>query len=141
MKCSNCGIEVPDTSRFCLGCGKDITGKAPPQGEEDSSFNIYSMLLLSISFMMFFFSLIPLFIGEWVGAVLMDSVGVLMVVVALINIWSSRKHAEKLAQQRQEAEERMQKAREAALAKIKCRYCGGLNDHSALKCETCGATL
>jgi hypothetical protein len=141
MKCNNCGTELPEASRFCLRCGKETVWEAPSKEDDGSNFNIFSIMLFALAFMLFFFSMIPMFLDSWEGAVLMDSVGVVVVIIAFINLWSTRRQAERAAERREQAAERMLKAQQEAMAKLKCRYCGALNDHSALKCETCGATL
>jgi len=98
-------------------------------------------MLFALSFMLFFFSLVPIIMALWVGAILMDAVGLALVIVAFLNLNASRKHQEKVAEEMEKAAEHMQKAAEESLVKIKCRYCGAINDRSALKCESCGATL
>lgn len=142
LRCPNCGADIPDDSRFCLGCGKEMPGKSlPEQAPEDSEPSVSSMMLFALSFMIFFFAIVPIILGSWEGGCLMIAAGVVLVIIAFLNLNASRKHAEKIAEQRERAAERMQRAAELANVKIKCRYCGALNDRSALKCESCGATL
>jgi len=141
MKCANCGTELPEDSRFCLRCGNEVPGAEQPAEAEDSEFSVSSMMLFAIAFIMFFFSLVPMFLDSWEGMLLMDAIGVVVIIVAFLNLWASRKHEERLAEQREKTAERLQKAREASMVKIKCRYCGALNERTALKCESCGATL
>jgi predicted nucleic acid-binding Zn ribbon protein len=141
MRCVNCGTEIPEASRFCLSCGEEVPGAVQPRKDKDSEFNLPSMMLFALAFMMFFFSMVPMFLGYMEGMLLMDGVGVGIVVVALINLWLSRRHEEREAERREMAAERMEKARAEAMAKLKCRYCGALNDRSAMRCEACGATL
>ena len=141
MKCTNCGVEIPESSRFCLKCGEEIRDGERPSKSREHEFNLPSMMLFALAFMMFFFSILPMFLGYIEGMLFMDAVGVGILVVALVNLWLSRRHEEREAELEDKAEERRQKAREQAMAKIKCRYCGALNERTALKCESCGATL
>ena len=129
MKCTNCGAEIPDASSFCMKCGKEL---AQPQARSSEGFDtsIYPMMLFGLAFMMFFFSLVPMFMELWEGAVLMDGVGILLVVVGLIAFVLGRREAK-------EAREETAKS----LVKVKCRYCGSLNEQDAEKCQSCGATL
>ncbi len=134
MKCRSCGAEIPDVSRFCLSCGSAVpppmTVPEQMQIEETSSDpdpQGYSMLLFGLAFMMFFFSLAPLFLGLWIGAAMMMIVGVVLVAVGYHMLRSNKAELER--------------KHEEAEAKIKCRYCGSLNDQRALKCDSCGAAL
>lgn len=141
MKCANCGTELPEDSSFCLRCGNEVAGGRQASESDDSDFSISSMMLFAIAFILFFFSLVPMFLDSWEGMLLMDAIGVVVIIVAFLNLWASRKHEERVAEQRERAAERMLKAKEASMVKIKCRYCGALNERTALKCESCGATL
>jgi len=85
------------------------------------------MLLVALSFMIFFFMLVPIFLGLWIGAGLMAGIGCVLVFAGIYVFRSNKKHVEKM--------------RERKNAKIKCRYCGSLNEQTALKCDSCGATL
>ncbi len=77
--------------------------------------------------------------------------GVVMLVIGAILILYSRvtkdNEARRLeAEARAEEEERQRNIQDIANAvkssiKIRCRYCGSLNDESATKCDSCGATL
>ncbi len=138
MKCQNCGADIPDVSRFCLSCGKEIPPPmvVPVQGQQspepqapepDPDPNGYSMLLFGLSFMMFFFALAPLFLGLWIGAAMMMGVGLVLVAVGYNMLRSNRRE--------------IAKKQELASAKIKCRYCGTLNDQQAQRCDACGAGL
>lgn len=77
--------------------------------------------------MVFFLALVPIFLGLWIGVVVMAGIGLVLVIVGFLIYRSSKKQAEKV--------------REEALVKIKCRYCGMLNDKEASRCDSCGATL
>ena len=133
MKCQNCGAEIPDVSRFCLSCGKEVP---PPktlpkqdaaQKTTDPDSSGHAMLCFALSFMMFFMTFVPIFLGLWTGAVLLAGIGVFLVLVGLLILRMGRKQVEKVQEQ--------------ALIKLKCRYCGSLNAADALRCGTCGATL
>lgn len=129
MKCLNCGAEIPEVSRFCLSCGKEIPApkQVSVQQKVDPDPEGYSMLLFGLAFMMFFFALAPILLGLWIGAALMMAVGLVLVTIGYSMLKSNKKEIEK-------------KQEEAAI-KIKCRYCGMLNDQEANRCDSCGATL
>lgn len=128
MRCPNCGADIPDISRFCLSCGKEVPPpKQLPIQEDDSDSLGIAMLLVALSFMIFFFMIVPIFLGLWIGAGLMAGIGCVLVVAGVYVFRSNKKHVEKM--------------RELKNAKIKCRYCGSLNEQTALKCDSCGATL
>jgi len=133
MKCTGCGAEIPEVSRFCLGCGKAVP---PPkqfveQPKDETEANLPSILLFMFAFMIFFFSLVPMFLGSWIGAAIMGGIG-LILVLAGYGMWRSNKKQVQRAQE---------KAEEKASIKIKCRYCGSLNEPDSLRCISCGATL
>jgi hypothetical protein len=129
MKCANCGAEIPDVSRFCLSCGKELPPPkrttAPPSANPDP--NGYSMLLFGLAFMMFFFALAPMFLGLWIGAGLMMVVGLVLVLIGYMMLRANRIEIEE--------------ERKEAMIKVKCRYCGMLNDKDEERCASCGATL
>ena len=141
MKCLNCGAEIPEASRYCLSCGIEVPGKAIPQRVPDPERNPQSFVLFALGFAMFFFSFIPIILGSWEGAALLVAAGIVMLIIAFLNINASRKHAEKVAEQLERTAERMQKAAAEQTARIKCRYCGALNDRNALRCANCGSTM
>ena len=129
LKCPDCFAEIPDVSRFCLSCGKPIP---PPRGvvvepQTDPDPQGLAMLLFGLSFMMFFFSLAPMFLGLWIGVAALVAAGLAMVTAGYFIIRSGRKEIER--------------RREMVSAKTKCSYCGVLNDQTASKCEGCGAAL
>jgi len=128
LKCPNCGADIPDISRFCLSCGKEVPPpKQIPAPEDDSDSLGIAMLLIALSFMMFFFMLVPIFLGLWIGAGLMAGIGCVLVFAGVYVFRSNKKHFEEVQERRN--------------AKVKCRYCGSLNDQTASKCDSCGATL
>lgn len=129
LKCPNCAAEIPDVSRFCLSCGKEVPApkQVPTPQPIDPDPNGYAMLMFGLSFMMFFFALVPIFLGLWIGAFLMAAIGLLLVASGIYMLRSNKRQ--------------IQKMREETSAKIKCRYCGMLNDQAARKCESCGAAL
>lgn len=129
MKCPHCGAEIPDVSRFCLSCGKETPPpkQVTPQTESNPDPSGHAMLLFALSFMMFFFMLVPIFMGVLLGAVLMAGIGCVLILAGVFVLRSNRKHIEKIAEEK--------------IIKVKCRYCGSLNDPDALRCISCGATL
>ena len=129
MKCENCGAEVPEVSRFCLSCGKEIPPpkKVESPQQQDPDPNGYAMICFALSFMMFFFALVPIVLGLWIGAVIMAAAGIVLVLVGFLIFRTGKKHIEKMEDE--------------PVVKLKCRYCGSLNDEAALRCEACGATL
>lgn len=86
-----------------------------------------AMLLFGLSFMMFFFSLAPMFLGLWIGVAALVAAGIAMVTAGYFILRSGRKEIER--------------RREQVSAKTKCSYCGVLNDQTASKCAGCGAAL
>lgn len=129
MRCANCGADIPDVSRYCLSCGKEVPppkqATAPPPVDPDP--NGYSMLLFGLAFMMFFFALAPIFLGLWIGAGLMMSVGLALVLIGYMMLRSNKRE--------------IADAREEATVRVKCRYCGMLNGKDEERCGSCGATL
>jgi uncharacterized membrane protein YvbJ len=133
LKCAGCGVEIPDVARFCLSCGKAVP---PPrqfkeQSKDDTEVNLPSIMLFMFAFMIFFFSIVPIFLGLWIGAAIMGGIG-LVLVLAGYGMWRSNK---------KEVQRVQEKAEERAKIKIKCRYCGSLNEQDSLRCISCGATL
>jgi len=129
LKCPECGAEIPDVSRFCLSCGKEVPPpkQLPVREEDESASQVVAILLLMLSFMVFFFMLVPVFLGLWIGAVIMAAIGCVLVLAGVYVHRSGRRRIERM--------------REERAAKVKCRYCGSLNEQTALKCHSCGATL
>lgn len=141
LKCLNCGAEIPSDSRYCLRCGIEVPGKAIPLHVPDPEDNPHSIILFALSFAMFFFSLVPIMLGYIDGALLMIGAGVVLIIIAFLNMNASRKHAEIVAERLERTAERMQKTAAEMTAHIKCPYCGALNPRNALRCGNCGATL
>lgn len=129
MKCPGCGAEIPDVSRFCLSCGKEVPPpkQLPPQEEDDSASQAIAILLLMLAFMVFFFMLVPILLGILIGVGIMAALGCVLALAGVYVFRSNKK--------------RLEKIREQKAAKVKCMYCGSLNERTALKCESCGATL
>ena len=129
VRCPGCNAEIPDVSRFCLRCGKEIPApmQVIVQQAPDPDPNGYAMLFFGLAFMMFFSSLAPMFLGLWLGVGTMAAIGLVLVAVGYSILKSNKKEIE-------EQQEKM-------AAKIKCRYCGSLNDQIAKKCDACGASL
>ena len=125
MFCPSCGYDIPEGSRFCLKCGKGLGAEAQPQ--EDDSSEMFAMLCMAFAFMMFFFSLAPFFLGIWVAGVAMLAVGVVLMLAGYRMIRTSRK-------ERAEAVQRSN-------VRIRCTYCGTLNEESDERCDSCGASL
>jgi ribosomal protein L40E len=89
--------------------------------------NGFAMLFFGLSFMMFFFALVPIILGFWIGAAVMAGIGMALVGIGLHMIRTNKRAIEV--------------AKQEAMAKIKCRYCGSLNDQKAERCFSCGADL
>lgn len=135
VKCEGCGMDLPDDAKFCLSCGRSIAGDVPAgPNYEDLDPNGFGMLLVGLSFMVFFFSIIPMIFGIWWGVAIMWGGGGLMIVARHFTIKSNKKDWEKRQQ-------RMEEKKEKAEAKIRCRYCGSLNEQKETKCGACGASL
>lgn len=97
------------------------------QPPEDDSHEVFAMMCMAFAFMMFFFSLAPFFMGIWVAGVAMLAVGVVLMLAGYRMIRVSKKeHVEMLLRKD---------------VKVKCRYCGSLNDEAARRCHSCGASL
>lgn len=132
MKCPACSSEIPDESKFCLSCGKaigppQVQQQAPP--EEDDGSEVFAMMAMAFAFMLFFFSLVPFFLGIWYAGLAMLGVGAALIFAGYRMIRVSKK--ERIV---------MQEAK-ATKVKLKCRYCGTLNDEDEEKCSSCGASL
>jgi hypothetical protein len=129
VRCPHCEAEIPDVSRFCLSCGKEVPPpkSLPVQEDDNPDPHGHAMILIMLSFMVFFFMLVPIFLGLWIGAGLMAGIGCVLVIAGIYVLRSNKKHIERM--------------REESAVKVKCRYCGSLSDQAALKCESCGATL
>lgn len=136
IKCEGCGRENPDEAKFCLECGNPVNPAvaAPKPSDNDLDPNGFGMLCFGLSFMFFFFSIVPAFFGLWWLTVLLIGVGITLLILRVLII---RTHRAEWEARMKKAEERLQAMR----AKVKCRYCGSLNDQTARKCDTCGATL
>lgn len=131
MKCPSCSSDIPDESRFCLKCGKDTSApQARPvadQAPEDDGSEMFAMMCMAFAFMMFFFSLAPFFMGIWVAGVGMLCVGVVLMVAGYLMIRASRR--DRLAMM------------ERSSVRVRCRYCGSLNEEREERCDSCGASL
>jgi len=71
-------------------------------------------------------------------------VGIVMIILSFVVKANAEKREEMEAQAAEQAHQR--EVQEIALAvkstvKVRCRYCGTLNDEVSSKCESCGATL
>jgi len=88
---------------------------------------MFAMMCMGFAFMMFFFSLAPFFMGIWIAGVAMLGVGVVLMLAGyrMIRV-SKREHMAML---------------ERKAVKVKCRYCGSLNEEHAQRCHSCGASL
>ncbi len=129
MKCDRCGAEIPEVSRFCLSCGKEVPPptQATVEPKEDDEVNFGAIVLFMIAFMVFFLTLVPVFLGLWIGVAVMAGIGTLLVIGGLLLIRSKKKE--------------IQRAKEEANVRLKCHYCGSLNRKDATRCDSCGATL
>jgi len=88
---------------------------------------MFAMMAMGIAFMMFFFSLAPFFMGIWIAGVAMLGVGVVLMLAGYHMIRSSRRDRVELIQHK--------------AVRVRCRYCGTLNDERAQRCISCGASL
>lgn len=132
MKCPSCSSDIPDESRFCLKCGKEVVAVpavAPVQQSEDDGSEMFSMMCMAFAFMLFFFSLAPFFMGIWAAGIAMLAVGVVLMLAGYRMIRVSRR--DRMAMQE----------RKAVMIKVKCQYCDSLNDEGAQRCHSCGASL
>lgn len=131
LKCPSCSSEIPDESRFCLKCGKDVATPAAPAAEPqtDDGSEMFAMMCMAFAFMLFFFSLAPFFMGIWIAGVAMLGVGVILMLAGYRMIRVSKRERMAMAEKK------------ATKIKLKCRYCGSLNDEHAERCESCGAGL
>jgi hypothetical protein len=125
VKCPACSSDIPDESRFCLKCGKDL---APPaQLPNDDGSEMFAMMAMGIAFMMFFFSMAPFFLGIWIAGVAMIGAGIVLMLAGYYMIRSSRRDHVAVIQHK--------------AVRIRCRYCGTLNMERAERCSSCGASL
>ena len=125
MKCPSCSCSIPDESRFCLKCGKDLAPVANPSKDDGSE--LFAMMCMGIAFMMFFFSMAPFFMGIWIAGVAMLGVGVVLMFAGYRMIRASRRDQVAAVQRRN--------------VRVRCRYCGTLNEEHDDKCDSCGAGL
>jgi len=116
---------------FCLRCGNPT---APPRKQvtvsaeaDDGGSEMFAMLCMGLAFMMFFFSLAPFFMGIWIAGVGMLVVGVVLMVAGYSMIRSSKKDHLAILERK--------------AVKVRCRYCGSLNNESSNRCHSCGASL
>jgi uncharacterized membrane protein YvbJ len=132
LKCPSCSSDIPDESRFCLKCGREIVAAqvtAQPQPQEDDGSEMFAMMCMAFSFMLFFFSLAPFFMGIWIAGVAMLAIGVVLMLAGYRMIRVSKRDRMAMAE------------RKATRIKLKCRYCGSLNDEDSERCGSCGASL
>lgn len=135
LKCDGCGKDLPDDAKFCLDCGRSVAGDVPKGPTyEDLDPNGFGMLLIGLSFMVFFFSIMPMIFGIWWGVAAMWGAGVIMLVVRYLSLKEHKKDWEKRQQ-------RVEMKKEKEEAKIRCRYCGTLNEQKETNCKACGASL
>lgn len=136
MKCKHCGAELPEEAKFCLSCGRSvdllvIEPVKPPSGSDTDTRAVILLAFGIFTMMIGVMMIMPvLLIGGshiWLLAALPFAVGA---VLLAIRYHVLRSYAEKVEELREEVS-----------AKVRCRYCGSLNDQTARKCETCGATL
>jgi uncharacterized membrane protein YvbJ len=125
LKCPSCGSDIPDESRFCLKCGKDLAPAA--QLPKDDGSEMFAMMCMGIAFMMFFFSMAPFFMGIWIAGVAMLGVGVVLMFAGYKMIRASRRDHVAVVQRK--------------FVRVRCRYCGSLNEEQDDRCESCGASL
>ncbi len=126
---------IPDESKFCLSCGKPLeqaqtqAPQQPSPPEEDDSTEMFSMMAMAFAFMLFFFSLVPFFLGATYAGMAMLGVGVVLILVSYRMVRVSKRERVQMVEKK------------ATKVKIKCRYCGTLNDEAEQRCGSCGASL
>jgi hypothetical protein len=132
MKCPNCGADIPEVSRFCLSCGKDVPPpkEATVEKDDGSDFPVGAIMLYGLAFMMMFFAIMPMVMGFMEGAIAMMAVGAVMV---LAGVYIQRMYKKPVVVKQEPKPEKV--------IKIKCRYCGKLHDPDDERCDSCGATL
>ncbi len=74
--------------------------------------------------------------------------GVFVIVMSFVAAERRQREAKENALAAEEADEKFKdevaeavKERMKGTIKVRCRYCGSLNDEEAVKCDSCGATL
>ena len=82
---------------------------------------------MGIAFMMFFFSLVPFFLGIWYAGLAMIGAGIVLMFAGYRMIRASRRDQVTVIQHR--------------AVRVRCRYCGTLNEERAERCVSCGASL
>ena len=143
MNCPSCEAEIPDASKYCLSCGKevlpgdDVKIKLEPTPDPSG----FAMMCFAFSIMFFFFAFIPAIFGFWPGVYAMVGAGILLLVLRFFLVRSYKREYEKKKAEVQARRAEIAKRREQLLAKVKCRYCGCLNDQRAESCNDCGAPL
>ena len=131
QSCPRCGVEIPPESRFCKGCGHDLDAVhrsfVGRRGVLDT--HVISLVLFGVAVLFLFFSLAFLLPGPefWPASVFLFVVAVLLLVVRYLMIRAHRKQ--------------VMISYERATAKVKCRYCGTLNDQKESRCISCGAPI
>ncbi len=135
MICPSCKTDSPDDSRFCPHCGRPLKAEGvdiilPP---DDSSTGERATIYLMMAIIGLFFGCFLLIPGYFVGWGLIVP-AMCLIVIGLAFLYARyhvlRRYARKVEQLRKEA-----------TIRIRCRYCGTLNPDSAIRCDSCGATL
>ena len=90
---------------------------------------VFAMMCMAFAFMLFFFSLAPFFMGIWIAGLAMLCVGVVLMLAGYRMIRVSKRERLSMVERRAER------------IRLKCRYCGSLNDEHAERCSSCGASL
>ncbi len=94
---------------------------------KDDGPELFAMMCMGIAFMMFFFSLAPFLMGIWIAGLAMIAVGIVLMFAGYRMIRASRRDQVTIIQQ--------------STVRIRCRYCGTLNEERAERCSSCGASL
>jgi hypothetical protein len=143
LNCPYCTAEIPDQSKYCLSCGKeiipDIEKEAKLEPTPDPSG--FGMICFAFSVMLFFFAFMPAIFGFWPGVYAMVGGGVLLLIFRYFLLRGYKKEYEKKKAELEKKREEIMKRREQLLTRVKCRYCGGLNEQRAERCDDCGAPL
>jgi len=136
LKCPGCKAEIPDSSVFCLLCGRPIKEEGlesiePPSGSRTETKATILLIFVFVAWFFGFFLLIPAFFIQSIAFFLVCfaviTAGAVMLIARFVVL---RRYSRKVEEFREEASE-----------KIKCQYCGSMNSLDAEKCVGCQAPL
>lgn len=135
MRCPVCQKDLPEDAKYCLSCGQEVNplmAKAMPTtvlGPEatDAMLLGFGMMALMFGFLLILPAALISDHFLWELPVGVSAIGVLLLVVRHFMIKSRVKTIEKKIEEKE--------------AKVRCRYCGSLNEQKAQKCIGCGAPM